>query len=58
MTTVIDVPQSLDDHTFEQILDKLATVPADAKILLDARRSRWASPYGLTALLALAQTLL
>ena len=56
MTTVIDVPQSLDDHTFELILDKLATVPADAKILLDARRSRWASPYGLTALLALAQT--
>ena len=55
MTTVIDVPQSLDDRTFEQILDKLATVAPDAKILLDARRSRWASPYGLTALLTLAQ---
>ena len=56
MTTVIDVPQSLDDHSFELVLDRLAQIPADAKVLLDARRSRWASPYGLTALLTLAQT--
>jgi anti-sigma regulatory factor (Ser/Thr protein kinase) len=56
VTTVIDVPQSLDDHSFEQILDQLKGIPADAKILLDARRSRWASPYGLTGLLTLAQT--
>jgi anti-sigma regulatory factor (Ser/Thr protein kinase) len=45
VTTVIDVPQSLDDHSFEQILDQLKGIPADAKILLDARRSRWASPH-------------
>src|SRR5262249_19787625 len=30
--------------------------PIDAKILVDARHTRWASPYGLTALLTLAQT--
>ena len=56
MTTVITVPPSLDDHSFEQVLDQLAALPADAKILVDARHVRWASPYGLTALLTLAQT--
>lgn len=56
MTTVITVPPSLDDHTFELLLEQLAPLPADAKLLVDARHARWASPYGLTALLALAQT--
>ena len=56
MTTVLPVPPSLDDVTFEQVLDRLATLPPDEKILVDARHVRWASPYGLTALLTLAQT--
>ena len=56
MTSVITVPPSLDDHTFEQVVEQLAAVPADAKLLVDARHTRWASPYGLTALLALGQT--
>lgn len=56
MTSVITVPPSLDDHTFEQVVEQLAAVPADAKLLVDARHSRWASPYGLTALLTLGQT--
>ncbi len=56
MTTLIDVPPSLDDKSFEQVLDQLAPLPADEKIIVDARRTRWASPYGLTALLTLAQT--
>lgn len=56
MTTVISVPPSLDDQTFEQVLEQLAPLPPDAKILVDARHARWASPYGLTALLTLAQT--
>lgn len=55
MTTVINVPPSLDDHSFEQVLEQLAPLPRDTKILVDARHTRWASPYGLTALLALAQ---
>lgn len=57
MTTVLTVPPSLDEHTFEQVLDQLAAAPADAKLLVDARHARWASPYGLTALLCLAQSL-
>jgi anti-sigma regulatory factor (Ser/Thr protein kinase) len=56
VTTVITVPPSLDDHSFEQVLEQVAPLPADAKILIDARHARWASPYGLTALLTLAQT--
>ncbi len=56
MTSVITVPPSLDDHTFEQVVEQLASVPADGKLVVDARHTRWASPYGLTALLALGQT--
>jgi len=56
VTTVITVPPSLDDQSIEQVLEQLAPLPVDARILVDARHARWASPYGLTALLALAQT--
>jgi len=56
VTTIISVPQSLDEYTFEQIFDQLAPLAPDDKIILDARRTRWASPFGLTALLTVAQT--
>jgi anti-sigma regulatory factor (Ser/Thr protein kinase) len=56
VTTVITVPPSLDDQTFEQVLEQLAPLPVDQKVLVDARHTRWSSPYGLTALLTLAQT--
>lgn len=56
MTTVIDVPHSLDEHSFEQVLEQLAKLPEDAKTLLDARRCKWASPYGLASLLTIGQT--
>ena len=56
MTTIISAPSSLDDTSFEQIFDQLALLPPDEKIVIDARRTRWATPYGLTALLTVAQT--
>ena len=56
MTTVITVPPSLDDVTFEQLLEQLAPVPQDARLLIDARHVRWASPFGLTGLLTVAQS--
>jgi anti-sigma regulatory factor (Ser/Thr protein kinase) len=56
MTTVINIPPSLDEATFETILEQLAPIPQEEKVLLNARHTRWASPYGLTALLTLAQT--
>ncbi len=55
MTAVITVPSSLDDLSFEQVLDQLAAHPPDAKVIVDARHCSFASPYGLTALLTLAQ---
>lgn len=56
MTTVINVPPSLDESTFEHVIEQLAPVPAGQKILVDARHARWASPFGLTALLCVAQS--
>ncbi|HEX5436816.1 MAG TPA: ATP-binding protein [Gemmatimonadaceae bacterium] len=56
MTTVITLPPSLDDKSFEIVLERLAEVPQDDRVLLDARHTRWASPYGLTAMLTLAQS--
>jgi anti-sigma regulatory factor (Ser/Thr protein kinase) len=56
VTNVINVPPSLDEHTFESVLQQMAAIPADAKVLLDARHTKWASPYGLSALLTLGQT--
>jgi hypothetical protein len=56
VTAVIAVPTSLDDLTFETVLDQLAAHPADEKVIVDARHSTFATPFGLTALLTLAQT--
>ena len=56
MTTVISVPPSLDEQTFEHVVEQLAPLPPDQKVLFDARHARWASPYGLTALLCAAQS--
>jgi anti-sigma regulatory factor (Ser/Thr protein kinase) len=56
VTTVISVPPSLDGKSFETIFAQLAGAPDDARVLLDARHARWASPYGLTALLTVAQS--
>jgi len=56
VTTVINVPPSLDDATIEQVLDQVAPLPRDQKVLIDARHTRWASPYALTTMLTLGQT--
>jgi len=56
VTAVITVPASLDEPSFEHVLEQLDGVPADAKILVDARHTRFATPYGLASLLCLAQT--
>lgn len=56
MTAVITVPASLDEQSFEQVLEQLAPLAPDAKVLVDARHCRFATPYGLTGLLCLAQS--
>lgn len=56
MTAVITIPASLDEQSFEQVLEQVAPLPPDAKLLIDARHTRFATPYGLTGLLCLAQS--
>jgi len=56
VTAVITLPASLDEPNFENVIEQLAAVPDDAKVLVDARHCRFATPYGLTALLCLAQS--
>lgn len=56
MTAVITVPASLDDQSFELVLDQLALHPPEEKVIVDARHCSFASPFGLTALLTLAQS--
>lgn len=56
MTTILAVPPSLDDVSIEQVLTPLAALAPDAKLLVDARHARWASPFALCSLLVLAQT--
>jgi anti-sigma regulatory factor (Ser/Thr protein kinase) len=56
VTAVITIPASLDEPNFESVLEQLAPLESDAKILVDARHCRFATPYGLTALLCLAQS--
>ncbi len=56
MTQIISLPLSVDDASFEHVFQALAPIASDDKILLDARHTRWATPYGLTVLLTVAQT--
>ncbi len=52
---VVPVPASLDDRTLDQLAQGLGTWPPAERLLLDARGTTWASPYGLTALLTAGQ---
>lgn len=54
---VIALPQYLDDRGMEQVAAGLGGWPPDARLLVDARTTRWASPYGFVALLALGDAL-
>lgn len=49
------VPRSLDDRTLDALAEALGSWPPGEGVLLDARATTWASPYGLTALLTLGQ---
>ncbi len=58
MTTVLEVPQSLDDRSFEQLASGFAALGDEPRVLLDAHATEWASPFGLLGLLCVGQTLL
>lgn len=54
---VVPVPASLDDRSLDTLAQSLGEWPPSEGLLLDARATAWASPYGLTALLTLGQAL-
>jgi anti-sigma regulatory factor (Ser/Thr protein kinase) len=54
---VVTVPGSLDDRTLDTLAAGLGEWPPTEGLLLDARATHWASPYGLTALLSLGQAI-
>jgi len=54
---VVLVPASLDDRSLDTLALGLGEWPPTEGMLLDARATTWASPYGLTALLTLGQAM-
>lgn len=54
---IVDVPPYLDDKGIDAVAESLGGWPPDARLLFDARATRWASPFGFTALLTVAQAL-
>ncbi len=57
MTRVVEIPQSLDDRSFDQLAAGIADWPPEEKLLFDARGAQWASPYGLIGILTAGQAL-
>lgn len=57
MSRVIEVPETLDEAAFEVLVEGLneATARGDERLLFDARRVGWVSPYGLLGLLAVGK---
>jgi anti-sigma regulatory factor (Ser/Thr protein kinase) len=58
MTYVIDVPQVFDERSFDQFAAGFAGAEGDARVLVDAHATEWASPSGLIGLLCAGQALL
>jgi anti-sigma regulatory factor (Ser/Thr protein kinase) len=58
MTYVIDVPQILDERSFDQLAGGFAGAEGAARVLVDAHAAEWASPAGLIGLLCAGQALL
>ena len=56
MSRVIEVPATLDEGAFEELVTEVAAIGGEnTRLLLDARQVSWVSPYGLIGLLAIGQ---
>ena len=56
MTTVVTIPATLDDVSFEDVSAQLTCHGPNEPLVIDARRCTFATPFGMTALLTIAQT--
>ncbi len=54
MTRIVEVPAHLDYHSVDQFAETLGA-PGDERVLVDAHPAKWASPYGLLAMLIAGQ---
>jgi hypothetical protein len=57
MTRVIEVPAHFEDRSFDSFAAGFGEWPPGEKVLLDARGTQWASPYGLIGILTAGQAL-
>ena len=57
MTRVIEVPTHFDDRSFDTFAAGFGEWPPPEKVLIDARGTQWASPYGLIGILTAGQAL-
>ena len=57
MTKVIEVPTHFDDRSFDTFAAGFGEWPPAEKVLIDARGTQWASPYGLIGILTAGQAL-
>ncbi len=57
MSQIVEIPEDLNHHTFEELVADVNRLSADgsSRLLFNARRVRWISPYGLVGLLAAAR---
>jgi anti-sigma regulatory factor (Ser/Thr protein kinase) len=57
VTRVVEVPAHFDDRSFDQFAAHFGAWPPEERVLIDARGTQWASPYGLVGLLTTGQAL-
>ena len=56
MTTVVTIPAVLDDFSFEGVTSQLKSHGPNEPLVIDARQCTFATPFGMTALLTIAQS--
>jgi anti-sigma regulatory factor (Ser/Thr protein kinase) len=54
---VVEIPPYFDDKGLDAVAGALGGWPPEGRVLFDARATKWASPYGFTALLTAGQAL-
>jgi anti-sigma regulatory factor (Ser/Thr protein kinase) len=57
VTRIVEVPAHFDDRSFDQFAAHFGAWPPEERVLIDARGTQWASPYGLVGLLTAGQAL-
>jgi anti-sigma regulatory factor (Ser/Thr protein kinase) len=57
VTRIIEVPGSFDERTFDGFAAGFGEWPPEERVLIDARSTQWASPYGMIGILTAGQAI-